>query len=68
MTARRLDRWFPIDPLTKATGVSTTAACALLGLNSGRVTRRGVSEYQADELATRLGHHPAEIWTDWLQP
>lgn len=68
MSGGRLGRWFPIGPLTKATGLTPTAACAVLGLNSGRVIRRGINEYQADELATRLGHHPAEIWTDWIQP
>lgn len=27
--------------------------------------RDGLSAFQADRLAVRLGLHPAEVWTDW---
>lgn len=32
-----------------------------------KVRRRGLSEFQADELAVRAGWHPTEIWDDWSQ-
>lgn len=59
-------RTLPLAPLAEAAGMSENMLCRHLGLNLTRV-RDGLDERQADELATRLGFHPVEIWGDgWM--
>jgi AraC-like DNA-binding protein len=63
--ARRI-RAFPLAPLAVAAGMSESVLCEHFGLNLTR-TRAGFDERQADELATRLGFHPVEVWGEaWL--
>jgi hypothetical protein len=61
-------RPFPLAPLAAALGLSDAAFCRLTGLNQTRA-REGLTERQADDLATRLGLHPFQVWGDaWGVP
>lgn len=51
----------PLAPLARAAGMSENSLCLHLGLKSTRA-RDGLTESQADELAVRLGLHPAMVW------
>jgi hypothetical protein len=60
------ERRFPFAPLAEVAGMSESALCLHLGLHLTRA-REGLDECQADELATRLGLHPLEVWGDvWM--
>lgn len=40
-----------------------------LGVERRTVLRygaNGLSLYQADELAVRMGYHPSELWPEWV--
>lgn len=74
-------RRFPFEPVerlasvevrkrsVRADGVGITPALAeLLGVTDRTVWRwrqTGLMHSTADEVATRLGLHPLEVWTDW---
>lgn len=63
-------RPFPIEPLIDAERLSTKAFAELLGIRRRQLCRWknvGLTVRQADELAMRLGYHPAEIWAAWTQ-
>lgn len=63
-------RRFPMAPLLERLGPASVAAKAeRLGVSRERVydhLRRGVNEWVADELACRVGFHPAQVWPDWF--
>lgn len=52
---------YPLGPLAEAAGMSENVLCGYLGLNLTRA-REGLDERQADELAIRIGLHPALVW------
>lgn len=62
--ASALGRRLPLGPLASAAGMSENALCLHLGINSARLSE-GLDESQADELAIRLGLHPALVWRGW---
>lgn len=80
-TPRRRGRRFPFEPVeafasievrkrsTRADSVGLTVAVAeVLGVTARTVWRwrqTGLMHSTADEVATRLGLHPLEVWPDW---
>lgn len=60
-------RRLPLAPLAEVAGMSENALCLHLGLHVARA-RLGIEETVADELAVRLGFHPAEVWGAWTVP
>lgn len=62
------DQRLSIAPLANAAGLTENALCLRLGLQITRVRREGLDDWQADELVTRLGLHPAQVWGErWFQ-
>lgn len=61
-------RRFPYDRLIQRSGMSRSALRMKVGI-SGESARRyeseGLTVWQADRLAVRLGFHPANVWPDW---
>lgn len=60
---------YPLAPLAHHHGIRSIHALAR-ALNKDpatirRANRDGLSDRCADEWATTLGSHPAEIWTTW---
>jgi len=74
-------RRFPFDPAERLASVEvrsrstrsdsvgiTPAVAELLGVTDRTVWRwrqTGLMRSTADEVATRLGLHPLEVWPDW---
>lgn len=69
--SRPTARPYPFADLVAVIGKDATAAviAAKLGIGVRQVHRLrragGLTEVQADELAVRLGLHPAEVWGHW---
>lgn len=62
-------RRFPLAPLLEVTGLTMAQLNARIRMGGDtyrRVQTEGLSELVADRWATRLGLHPAEVWTDWF--
>lgn len=61
-------RPFPWGPLEELAGGTIARAAALLDVDrtqAYRWRRYGLTVDQADELACRVGLHPANVWPDW---
>jgi hypothetical protein len=63
----------PFDPLERLVGRGCgLAAARALDVHPRQVyrwRRQGVTWATADQLAARVGRHPAEVWgTDWWDP
>jgi hypothetical protein len=60
---------FRFQDLEHHLGDPTSAVVAIrLGISRRRVFRlrnRGLSPFEADELAVAAGMHPADVWPDW---
>lgn len=60
----------PLRPLMVAARTTELAALARhLDVPRRRIMEwhaNGVPFYRADDLAARLGYHPAELWAEWL--
>lgn len=69
---RRQSRYLAANLLNTFTpGTNDTDMASMLGISRSCVVRwrtgfQTIREYQADTYAIRLGFHPAEIWTNWL--
>lgn len=67
------EKRYPVEPLLRRAEVSslsmlTTRARLRVGGGAYRhVLVDGLSAYQADRWAVRLGFHPAEVWPDWSE-
>ena|SRR5690625_701963 len=68
--------WLPWAPLQEALGthgkedVSIHMASEMLGVPEHRINRwrkYGIPFWVADEMATRIGLHPASVWVDWYE-
>lgn len=58
----------PLEQLMRPTGTTDAEVARRLGIDSTQLRRwrvSGVSDEQADRLATTLGLHPAIVWPDW---
>ena len=56
---------------TFTAGTNDQEMADMLGISRSCVVRwrtgfQTIREYEADRYAIRLGFHPAEIWTNWL--
>lgn len=63
-------RDYPVGPLCAAASRDVTASALmdLVGLNgpdARRAIETGLTEWQADRAACRLGLHPVEVWPMW---
>jgi hypothetical protein len=59
------DRWWPLQPLLDAVGLTPGSLSGRLGVGGNQVTlavRRGLTDKQADEWAIHLGMHPLSVW------
>lgn len=70
MNHRQAGYRFALSPLEAAIDVRFPgrAGARLLhvsGATWAQFRRTGLSAFQADRLAVRLGLHPAEVWVDW---
>jgi hypothetical protein len=62
-TMKEPRRW-PITPLCEL-GYSRHRISRITGI-AGRRLNEGLTDWQADRAAIRLGYHPAQIWPDWI--
>ena len=59
------ERWWPLQPLLDAVGLTPGSLSGRLGVAGNQITlavRRGLTDRQADEWAIRLGVHPLSVW------
>jgi len=63
-----VNRW-PVDPLLDLPGVTEYVLCGALRTSGGpwhRMKAEGLTDWQADRAAVRLGHMPHVVWPDWI--
>lgn len=68
MTRPAAPRIWPLQPLLDL-GHSIRhiqATCGIGGSELAAARTHGLTDAQADRLAVRLGHHPANIWPGWV--
>ncbi len=69
-THRRSIRW-PFEPLRQAAGETTLVSLAeQVGVSPRTIWRwqkRGLTDFQADRAAVRLGLHPSLLWEGWFE-
>ena len=57
---------FPLDPIIEIARVEELGELARVlkvsGKTMARIEREGLSWFQAERFALRLGRHPAEVW------
>lgn len=65
----QVDRMWPLGPLAEAICRPGESVAVTLGVDTTALNRAaefGLSDLLADRWAIRAGHHPAEIWPDWI--
>lgn len=64
----RVDR-LPFAPLAARIGVTAAHVLAVhLGTHARQIYRwraYGIDVWSADRVATRIGLHPCQVWSDW---
>lgn len=61
----KLRRRFPVEPLLRVASTSHLSDATDRRIYH-YIARGDVGEVAADRIATELGYHPSEIWTDWF--
>lgn len=64
----RYPRLFPLQPLLDAADVTAGQIGRLCKISGSRVAEAvsgGLTVWEADRLACRLGLHPGNVWPEW---
>lgn len=62
---------YPLEPLAARSGLPRHQLAIRINasnLSMHRYERDGLTIWQADRFAVRLGFHPANVWPDWWHP
>ena len=62
-------RPWPMQPLLDQSGVTTRRVCRALHISGTRfalLTAEGLTDWEADRAAIRLGLLPHLVWPDWI--
>ncbi len=57
-----IEQW---PPNTSAKLIAEVLGVSRITISQWRNKNRGLSIWQADKYAIKLGMHPQQIWTDW---
>lgn len=60
---------WPVAPLLDLPGVDTRRVCRVLHISGStyrQIVERGMSTWQADRAAIRLGVMPWDVWPEWI--